>query len=67
MTAFPDFSQFGYEVIECLNNNVTGGRITYKALELNSQQAVVIKQFSFAKISNWDEYKAIEPSQLGKS
>jgi len=60
MTAFPDFSQFGYEVIECLNNNVTGGRITYKALELNSQQAVVIKQFCFAKTSNWDEYKAIE-------
>jgi serine/threonine protein kinase len=60
MTTFPDFRQFGYEVIECLNNNVTGGRITYKALERNSQQAMVIKQFCFAKTSNWDEYKAIE-------
>lgn len=60
MTPFPDFRQFGYEVTECLNNNATGGRITYKALDLNSQQAVVIKQFCFAKTSNWDEYKAIE-------
>ncbi|MDB9434403.1 serine/threonine protein kinase [Microcystis aeruginosa] len=60
MTPFPDFRQFGYEVTECLNNNATGGRITYKALDLNSQQAVVIKQFCFAKTNNWDEYKAIE-------
>jgi len=61
MSSFPDFYQFGYEVIECLNNNVTGGRITYKALDLNSQEVVVIKQFCFAKKdSNWDEYKAIE-------
>ena len=61
MSSFPDFYQLGYEVIECLNNNVTGGRITYKALDLNSQEVVVIKQFCFAKKdSNWDEYKAIE-------
>lgn len=60
MTTFPDFRQFGYEVTECLNNNATGGRITYKALDINSQQAVVIKQFCFAKTNNWDEYKAIE-------
>ena len=61
MSSLPNFYQFGYEVIECLNNNVTGGRITYKALDLNSQEVVVIKQFCFAKKdSNWDEYKAIE-------
>jgi serine/threonine protein kinase len=60
MNNFPDFRSFGYEVTHTLNNNIQGGRITYKAIALNSQKPVVIKQFRFATTSDWDSYKLIE-------
>ncbi|MEH2269911.1 MAG: serine/threonine-protein kinase [Nostoc sp.] len=44
----PDFSQQGYQVISELGRNREGGRITYLANVLNSNQQVVIKEFCFA-------------------
>jgi serine/threonine protein kinase len=60
MTTLPDFSAYGYQVTEQLNQNLQGGIITYKALEIANQKPVVIKQFRFATRSDWDSYKAIE-------
>ena len=56
---YPDFTAYGYRVVERIQQNVYAGRITYKAIEIASQTTVVIKQFSFAKES-WDGYKEIE-------
>ncbi len=44
----PDFSKQGYQVISELGRNREGGRITYLASVLNSNQQVVIKEFCFA-------------------
>ncbi|WP_238707276.1 serine/threonine protein kinase [Microcystis aeruginosa] len=60
MTTLPDFSAYGYQVTEQLNQNLQGGIITYKALEIANEKPVVIKQFRFATRSDWDSYKAIE-------
>lgn len=45
----PDFSEQGYQVISELGRNREGGRITYLANVLNSNQQVVIKEFCFAR------------------
>ncbi|MEH2181538.1 serine/threonine protein kinase [Nostoc sp.] len=45
----PDFSELGYQVISELGRNREGGRITYLANILNSNQQVVIKEFCFAR------------------
>ncbi len=60
MNNFPDFRSFGYEIIDSLQNNIQGGRITYKAIDIKSKKTVVIKQFRFAKTSDLDSYKLIE-------
>ncbi len=57
----PNFRDFGYQVIEQLGINYTGGRFTYKAIELENERIVVIKQFKFAiPNSGWEGYKALE-------
>jgi serine/threonine protein kinase len=55
-----DFTPYGYQIIERLGQNIYGGRVTYKAINVNDRQPVVIKQFQFANDSNWEDYKAIE-------
>lgn len=45
----PDFSELGYQVISELGRNREGGRITYLANVLKSNQSVVIKEFCFAR------------------
>ena len=60
MTVLPNFSTYGYQISEQLNQNIQGGRITYKALEIATKKPVIIKQFRFATNSNWDSYKEIE-------
>ncbi|MGI0482792.1 protein kinase domain-containing protein [Geminocystis sp. CENA526] len=60
MNNLADFSSFGYQLIKQLNHNLQGGRITYQAIDLKTQQSVVIKQFRFATTNNWDSYKEIE-------
>lgn len=56
----PDFISYGYQVIEILQQNSQGGRITYKAIEIATNKPIIIKQFTFAKTSDWDGYKEIE-------
>lgn len=59
MNDFPNFSSYGYEVKGELGYNRAGGRVTYLALEIKTQQQVVIKQFQFAKTtSQWSDYDA---------
>ncbi|WPF87925.1 protein kinase [Cyanobacterium aponinum AL20118] len=60
MTNLSNFNSFGYQLIKQLNYNLQGGRITYQAIDLKTQQYVVIKQFRFATTNNWDSYKEIE-------
>ena len=64
MSDFPDFSNYGYQVIQALGHNLTGGRVTYLAKRIfpNSEaERVVIKQFQFAQIgSSWTEYETYE-------
>ncbi|NJM88621.1 MAG: serine/threonine protein kinase [Hydrococcus sp. RU_2_2] len=55
-----DFTSYGYEIIERLGHNTYGGRIAYKAVNLNNHQPVVLKQFQFIKDSTWEDYKIIE-------
>ena len=57
---YPDFSANGYQVTEQLNQNLQGGRVTYKAIHIATQTPVIIKQFRFANSDNWNSYKAIE-------
>lgn len=58
---FPDFTAQGYQVQQKLGHNLAGGRVTYLATHLRSQQRVVIKQFQFATSStDWSAYKAVE-------
>ena len=61
MQSSPNFTKFYYKVLSKLGSNVTGGRVTYKALELKTNTLVVIKQFRFATATSaWSEYKALE-------
>jgi len=56
-----DFSAHNYEILEQLGVNQEGGRLTYKALNTQSQQTVVIKQFNLVSSdSDWSAYKAVE-------
>lgn len=45
MNNYSDFSQHGYQVLHQLGQNFVGGRITYKAIDIENQQLVIIKQF----------------------
>lgn len=59
MSAFPQLTDLGYQVVKELGHNRAGGRVTYLAKETKSQQLVVIKQFQFASSdSTWSEYSA---------
>lgn len=56
---FPNFSNYGYQVTRELGQNRAGGRVTYLATEINTGNAVVVKQFQFARSSaSWSEYNA---------
>jgi serine/threonine protein kinase len=58
---FSDFSKYGYQIERELGQNSAGGRITYLASEIKTQQQVVIKQFQFARSqSNWADYEAYQ-------
>jgi serine/threonine protein kinase len=58
---FPDFSNYGYQVTRELGHNRAGGRVTYLATEINTQQQVVVKQFQFARSgASWSEFQAYE-------
>ncbi|MEM9508023.1 MAG: serine/threonine-protein kinase [Cyanobacteria bacterium P01_E01_bin.35] len=59
MSAYPDLSSYVYKIEEELGCNREGGRITWKALNIQTQEIVVIKQFCFAQVnSSWSGYKA---------
>ena len=59
MSDYPDLSSYGYSVKAELGRNREGGRITWKAEEIQTQKTVVIKQFCFAQAgSSWSGYKA---------
>ncbi|MEG4033001.1 serine/threonine-protein kinase [Microcoleus sp. Pol12B5] len=61
MDAFPDFSNYGYQVTRQLGHNRAGGRVTYLATEINTQRSVAVKQFQFAQTgANWAQYQACE-------
>jgi serine/threonine protein kinase len=61
MSNLPNFTALGYQIIEPLGSNYQGGRLTYKALHLETQQFVAIKQFRFAtQGGDWLGYKAVE-------
>jgi serine/threonine protein kinase len=61
MNAFPDFSNYGYQITRELGHNRAGGRVTYLATEINTKRSVVVKQFQFAQTgANWMEYQAYE-------
>lgn len=60
MYELPDFTPYGYRLLEILSNNIQGGRITYKAVKLSTNDYVTIKQFQFASSQNWDVYQQVE-------
>ena len=61
MNKFPDFTAFGYQIVEELGRNREGGRITWKAQQLATGKFCVIKQFVFAtQGSNWSAFKSHE-------
>jgi len=60
MMNYPNFSSHGYKVERELGKNLTGGRVTYLAKDINTRQTVVIKQFQFAQaMGTWRDYNAI--------
>ena len=57
----PNLNTYGYQVIERLGFNYQGGRATYQALKIDSQEPVVIKQFRFVTDdADWSGYQAVE-------
>ena len=61
MNNYPNFSDYGYQIIKELGHNRAGGRVTYLATEINTQKTVVVKQFQFATTgAHWSEYQAYE-------
>jgi len=61
MNAFPDFSNYGYQITRELGHNRAGGRVTYLATEINTKRSVAVKQFQFAQTgANWAQYQACE-------
>lgn len=60
MNDYSNFLHQGYRIVEELTNNLQGGRITYKAVEVETDTPVIIKQFRFANDSRWDSFKEIE-------
>ncbi|MDX2230094.1 MAG: serine/threonine-protein kinase [Leptolyngbyaceae cyanobacterium bins.349] len=61
MNDFPDFSEYSYRVEGELGHNRAGGRVTYLATDLETQQKVVIKQFQFAKVgSTWSSFDSYD-------
>jgi serine/threonine protein kinase len=59
MNSKPDYSEHGYNIIEELGHNREGGRITWLASCIATENQVVIKQFSFAQIdSSWSGFNA---------
>ncbi len=50
MIALPDFSQYGYEVIQQLGHNQETGRTTYQANDIKRNELVAIKEFWLAKV-----------------
>ena len=57
---YPDFSEYGYQIERLLGQNQAGGRVTYKAIHLQSGQPVVIKQFQFLQANSWAAYETYE-------
>lgn len=65
MTNYPNFSNYGYQIIRELGHNNIGGRVTYLGKNIKTQKNVVIKQFQFAKLgATWAEYDAYEQEIL---
>ena len=61
MSNWSKFDGYGYLIEGELGSNRTGGRVTYLARDINTQQQVVIKQFQFAKTSStWSDYNAYD-------
>ena len=67
-TDLPDFSKYGFRIKSELGANRAGGRVTYLARHLKTRRLVVIKQFQFARTSNWGGYDALrQEGQVLKS
>jgi serine/threonine protein kinase len=61
MSSYPDISAHGYQINQQLGYNYKGGRFTYQAVNLETQESVVIKQFRFVTDSgNGSASKSIE-------
>ena len=61
MNIYPDFTNYGYQIVAELGCSREGGRITWKARNIGTRKTVVIKQFCFAVAgSSWSGYKAYE-------
>lgn len=59
MSDYLDLTSYGYQIETELGRNREGGRITWKAVEIETKTTVVIKQFRFAQpTSSWSGYKA---------
>ena len=60
-TNLPNFCELNYKIERELGHNRSNGRVTYLATNTQTQQAVVIKQFQFAKTgTTWSDYDAHE-------
>ncbi|BAZ10683.1 serine/threonine protein kinase [Calothrix sp. NIES-4071] len=61
MSTIP-FANQGYRVIHELGCNFNGGRVTYLAQRINTDEKVVIKEFQFARslLQSWSGFKAYE-------
>lgn len=60
MSQLPQIQASGYRIERELGQNRAGGRVTYLATQLDTQQPVVLKQFLFAGMSGWSAYDTYE-------
>jgi len=56
---FSSFLEHGYRIERELGHNRAGGRVTYLATHIHTNNPVVIKQFQFARLgSSWSDFDA---------
>ena len=61
MNQYPSYEDRGYRIESELGRNQFSGRVTYLAIQIETQDLVVIKQFQFARSGlNWSGYTAYE-------
>ena len=60
MNELPNFTPYGYRLLEVLSNNIEGKPIIYRAIQLSTNDYVFIKQANFTPSTSWEVNQRVE-------